>query len=364
MQEAAKIQTVPSPKPKRIKCVVWDLDNTLWDGTLLEDPSVRVRPDALTVIRTLDERGILHSVASRNDHTKAMARLSAEGLHDWFLHPQINWNSKSDSLRRIATSLRLGLDTFAFIDDDPFERAEMSATLPEVTVLEPTNVLRFLELPEMTPAVITEDARMRRLMYLAEMKREQAEQEHSGSNEDFLASLNMSVSIVPCAADDLARAEELIVRTNQLNSTGYTYGHEELQAMCNSPEYLVLIAGLSDRFGSYGKIGLAVVKIEAEIWRIKLLLVSCRVMSRGVAPILLNTIIAAAHSHGKTLQADFVPNGVNRPMQILLRLAGFQHREQAGNCNILQIGGNVMPKFPVYVRLESPWVQSQCSLVH
>lgn len=364
MQETAGTQTVPSPRPKRIKCVVWDLDNTLWDGTLLEDPSVCVRHDALTVIRTLDERGILHSLASRNDKTKALSRLLAEGLHDWFLHPQINWNSKPDSLRKIATSLRLGLDTFAFVDDDPFERAEMSATLPEVTVLEPTNLLHLLELPEMNPAVITEDAKMRRLMYLAEMKREQAEQEHTGSNEDFLASLDMSVSIAPCAAEDLARAEELIVRTNQLNSTGYSYCHEELQAMCNSPEYLVLMAGLSDRFGTYGKIGLAVVKIEAGIWRIKLLLVSCRVMSRGVAPILLNTIIAAAHRHGKTLQADFVSNGVNRPMQILLRLAGFQHKEQSGNCNILQIGGNVAPKFPVYVKIESPWVQSQCSLVH
>jgi FkbH-like protein len=364
MQETAGTQAVRSPKPKRIKCVVWDLDNTLWDGTLLEDPSVRVRPDALTVIRTLDERGILHSLASRNDKTKALARLLTEGLHDWFLHPQINWNSKSDSLRKIATSLRLGLDTFAFIDDDPFERAEMSATLPEVTVLEPTNLLHLLELPEMNPAVITEDAKMRRLMYMAEMKREQAEQVHTGSNEDFLASLNMSVSIAPCAAEDLARAEELIVRTNQLNSTGYTYCHEELQAMCNSPEYLVLMAGLSDRFGTYGKIGLAVVKIEGGIWRIKLLLVSCRVMSRGVAPILLNTIIAAAHGHGKTLQADFVSNDVNRPMQILLRLAGFQYKEQSGSCNILQIGGNVAPKFPVYVKIESPWVQSQCSLVH
>jgi FkbH-like protein len=359
MVEIAGTQTLR--KPKRIKCLAWDLDNTLWDGTLLEDSDTRVRLDALTVIRTLDERGILHSIASRNDQTKALARLSEAGLRDWFLHPQINWSSKPESLRKIAASLRLGLDTVAFIDDEPFERAEVAAVLPEVTVLEPANLLALLDLPEMTPDVITDDARMRRLMYLAEMKREQTEQEHTGSNEEFLASLNMSISIAPCAAEDLARAEELIVRTNQLNSTGYTYCHEELQAMCNSPDYVVLIAGLSDRFGSYGKIGLAAIKVEAKVWRIKLLLVSCRVMSRGIAPILLNTIISVARNKGKKLQADFVPNGVNRPMQILLRLAGFYHKEQAGNCNVLEISDSVAARFPVYVKIESSWIQTQCS---
>src|SRR5690606_34437348 len=98
----------------RIKCVVWDLDNTLWDGILLEDAQVTPRPHVVEHIRRLDRMGVLHSIASKNDPDTALAKLRELGLEELFLYPQIGWNAKSDSVRHIAKALNLGLDAFAF----------------------------------------------------------------------------------------------------------------------------------------------------------------------------------------------------------------------------------------------------------
>ena len=112
--------TVANQDRKRsVKCVVWDLDNTLWDGILLEDKTVRLRQRVTEIIKTLDERGILHSIASRNDPQAALAKLSELKLQDYFLYQQINWNSKASSLESIASAIGIHLETLAFVDDDP-----------------------------------------------------------------------------------------------------------------------------------------------------------------------------------------------------------------------------------------------------
>ena len=107
-------------KPVRIKCIVWDLDNTLWNGTLLEGDDVRLRDRVRETLLELDSRGILHSIASRNHAGTALARLREFGLEEYFLYPQINWGSKAASIGVIAESLNIGLDAICFIDDDPF----------------------------------------------------------------------------------------------------------------------------------------------------------------------------------------------------------------------------------------------------
>ena len=119
---------------------------------------------------------------------------------------------------------------------------------------------------------------------MSDERRQEAEREFTGTNEEFLAKLEMDFTISPVDDDDLKRAEELTVRTHQLNTTGYTYSYDELDELRHSPDHLLLIAGLDDIFGSYGKIGLGVVELGSEAWTIKLLLMSCRVISRGWAP--------------------------------------------------------------------------------
>src|SRR5436853_7292044 len=105
--EAAVTQT----KRPSVKCVVWDLDNTIWDGILLEDTNVVLKPQVLDVIKTLDSRGILNSIASRNDHDTAMEKLKQLSLSEYFLFPQINWNSKADSIQKIAKLINIGIHT-------------------------------------------------------------------------------------------------------------------------------------------------------------------------------------------------------------------------------------------------------------
>ena len=109
-------------KDPTIKCVIWDLDNTIWDGTLLEDSSVSLKPRIGEVLEELDRRGILHSIASRNDYDQAMAKLQEFGIADYFLYPEIRWDAKSLSVRLIQEHLNIAYDTLLFIDDQPFER--------------------------------------------------------------------------------------------------------------------------------------------------------------------------------------------------------------------------------------------------
>lgn len=320
----------------RIKCVVWDLDNTLWDGVLLEGDAGPPRPEMLKIMRTLDERGILQSIASKNDPDAADQHLSAFGISDMFLYPQIGWGPKSDAVARIAKSLNFGLDAIAFVDDQEFERAEVSFAHPSVLCLDPNELAGALTEPEFNPRFITEESRQRRHLYRSQVAREEAEREFQGTSEEFLASLAMTFTIRPASRDDLQRAEELTVRTNQLNSTGRTYSYDELEALLTSPDHLVLVAELEDRFGSYGTIGLALVQRGTPYWHLKLLLMSCRTMSRGVGTILLNHIMAAARDAGVRLRADFVETGRNRMMQITYAFAGFVEVAREGPAVLLE----------------------------
>jgi FkbH-like protein len=337
-----------------IKCIVWDLDNTLWDGTLLEGDEVRLRDGLRETLLELDGRGILHSIASRNHAETALARLRELELEEYFLYPQINWGSKAASIGVIATNLNIGLDAICFIDDDPFELAEVHAVLPEVLCLDHGQLPFLLQKPELKPETVTTESRMRRLLYLGDMRRKQTEETFTGAPEQFLATLGMVFTISRARAEDLTRAEELTNRTNQLNTTGRTYSREELEELRSSSRHLLLMAELSDKFGSYGKIGLALVDCDSEVWTIKLLLMSCRVMNRGVGMILLNYILRRAREAGARLLSEFVANDRNRMMYVTYKFAGFTEVEIRDDVQILQHSLESIPPVAGYVQVEVP----------
>jgi FkbH-like protein len=350
----ATAQTKMTRAKIKIKCVVWDLDNTLWNGTLLEGDDVRLRDKVRETLLELDDRGILHSIASRNHAETALTRLRELGLEEYFLYPQINWGSKAASIGIIAQNLNIGLDAICFIDDDPFERAEVHAALPQVLCLDHDQLPFLLQKPELTPESITTESRMRRQLYLGEMRRKQTEEGFTGAHEEFLATLSMVFAISPARAEDLARAEELTNRTNQLNTTGRTYSLEELEELRSSSRHLLLMAELSDKFGSYGKIGLALVECDSEVWTIKLLLMSCRVMNRGVGMILLNYILRRARESGVRLLSEFVANDHNRMMYVTYKFAGFTEVENRDGMQILQHGLESIPPVAGYVQIKLP----------
>lgn len=336
---------------KSFKCVVWDLDNTLWEGTLLEDGDVKVIPTAEKCIRELDKRGILQSIASRNEHDYAIQKLKDFGLDHFFLYPQISWSSKSSSIKDIVSSLNIGLDTVLFVDDQAFERDEVRFTLPRVRTLDATDVKTMLDIPELNPSILTEDSRNRRQMYIDEIERNNAEKEHIGSQTEFLATLDMCLTIRRAEKRDLLRAEELTIRTNQLNSTGYTYSYAELETLIDNPQYSVWVASLEDKYGSYGTIGLVLIEHQTEAWVIKLLLMSCRVMNRGVGSIILSFIISQTRQNNIELFADFRRTDRNRMMYIAYKFAGFKEYHEAGDKLLLKYTSNILQKLPSYVTL-------------
>ncbi|MGB0694800.1 MAG: HAD-IIIC family phosphatase [Rhodospirillaceae bacterium] len=345
--------TRPARKP--VKCLVWDLDDTLWVGILLEGGAKTLRPGAEALVKALDARGILLSIASRNEPEVALARLQDFGLAEYFLAPQIGWGAKSTSVAHVAEALNIGINALAFIDDQPFERDEVAATHPEVLVLDPEDLSALIDHPALVPTFLTEDSRNRRAMYQADQQRKDEEDRFDGPAEEFLAGLNMRLSIHPAREDDLLRAEELTKRTNQLNTTGETFDLDELRAFAKDPEHLLLMAGLEDRYGSYGKIGLSLVHKTPEAWTIRLLLMSCRVMSRGVGAILINDLRDRARAAHVRLLADFVQTDRNRMMYVTFKFNNFRDIGHTEGRIHLENDLSEQRTPPDYVVVDSSW---------
>lgn len=336
---------------KNIKCVVWDLDNTIWDGILLEDSNITIKKGITDIIDTLDKRGILQSISSRNDYDKAMSKLEELGIKEYFIYPQINWNSKSESIKNIAKLINIGVNTIAFIDDQVFERDEVKFNIPEIMCIDSADVRKILDMPKMNPRFITEDSKNRRFMYMSDIERNKAEEVFAGTKEEFLASLGMKFTISNVNESDLQRAEELTVRTNQLNATGYTYSYEDLNQFRKSDNHKLFITDLSDKYGDYGKIGLSLIECTDSTWTIKLLLMSCRVMSRGVGTIMLNHIMRLAKEKKKKLLAEFVPTDRNRMMYITYKFAGFKEINESNGVTFLENDLTNIQDVPDYIGL-------------
>jgi methoxymalonate biosynthesis protein len=306
-----------------VKCLVWDLDQTLWHGVLLEDGDVRLADEVREVVLELDRRGVLQSVASRNDHEHAWERLEALGMADYFVLPQIGWGRKSDAVRSIADQLGFAHRTIAFIDDQPTERAEVAHHLPDVRCYPAEDAVKLTSLVEFTPATVTEDSRRRRTMYQAGFRRTAERTEFTGPDEEFLRTLDLRMGVRRAGEDDLVRVEELTLRTSQMNATGVHYSESDLRALLDDPDHEVLVVTLDDRFGPHGAVGIVLLAKHASTWHVKLLATSCRVVSFGAGAVLLRWLTDQAAFAGAHLTADFRPTDRNRMMEVAYRFAGF-----------------------------------------
>jgi FkbH-like protein len=332
-----------------VKCVVWDLDGTVWTGTLLEGDDPAPRQEALDAIRTLDRRGILSSIASHNDEALATAALDRLGIRELFVEPRIGWAPKPDAVRDIADALGLSLDSFAFVDDDPFQRDHVRHALPDVRCYGPDAIGGLLALPEFDPPP-SPGAADRRRRYQVEARRRADGRAFDGPPAAFLASLGMVLTVAPAREADLLRAAELTVRTHQLNTTGVAYSRDELLALSRSERHLVLVAELTDRYGDYGQIGLALLEREEGMWTLRLFLVSCRVLARGIAGVFLGHLARMAGDAGVRLRAELVRGERNRLMLVALRFAGFAEVARSGPVLVLECGRAPAPPAHVIVR--------------
>lgn len=348
-------------KDKMFKAIVWDLDHTLWHGVLTENDDLKLRANIEQILETLDQRGILNSIASKNNYEETILKLEAYGLRKYFLYPQISWAPKSEAIRTIQEKLNIGMDTIAFIDDQAFEREEAQFSNPDLTCFDVDCIENILDMPEFLPRFITEESGRRRLMYVDDEKRKDEEEKWGNTDMDFMKSQEMEFRITEATEADLQRVEELTVRTNQLNASGYTYSYNELAELLHSPKHKLYVAELIDKFGTYGKIGVALVELSADSWNLKSLLMSCRVMSRGVGNILLYFIANESKMAGKELYTEFLQTDRNRLMYVTLKFAGFKEfgDKLANGRNVLRLETEQPFDYPTYLKLVLPQKERQ-----
>jgi FkbH-like protein len=310
---------------KKIKCVVWDLDHTLWDGILVEaqPTDFRLRDGLRSILTELDRRGVLLSIASKNNEEDARKVLESLGVWDLFLAPQISWQPKSASLKQVAERLNIGLDSLAFVDDMAFERDEVVTALPMVTVVPADEVLSILGRPEFSGDASGEGA-TRRQMYQVEVKREQAMAAAGLGYDEFLATCQIRVVLRRPDTTSLPRIFDIVQRTNQLNIATERYEMNELRALIQDPDRHCYLVECSDKYGNYGHIGFVVIALQAEGILLHDCMFSCRVQGKRIDEAVLAHLINHYVRDGAlAIKARFKPTKRNAPAGEMLARLGF-----------------------------------------
>ncbi|HEX2188973.1 MAG TPA: HAD-IIIC family phosphatase, partial [Longimicrobiaceae bacterium] len=331
------------------KCLVLDLDTTLWGGVVGEDglAGIRLGGDAegeayaafQEYVARLKDRGVILAVCSKND--EAVAREPFEK------HPGMrirledvpafvaSWESKAEGIRTIARTLGIGLDSVAFVDDNPVERQAIRRFLPEVDVVplpaDPAGYVRALaEYPGFEPASFTDEDRARAAQYRARaaLVRMEASAE---SLEDFHRSLHMEADIRPFDAFDLPRVAQLTAKSNQFNLTTRRHGIAQLQRFVADPECVHFSLRLRDCFADHGLVGLMIAFRRGETLDIDSWLMSCRVIGRTVEAEMLGHLCRRAAELGCTsLRGTYVPTAKNGMVRDVFARFGFELLEDEG----------------------------------
>jgi methoxymalonate biosynthesis protein len=309
-----------------VKCVVWDIDNTLLDGVYLESVGEPPPPDPVlaSVLRELADRGILQALASRNPPEAAQYVRSVTGAD--FAAAECGWGSKAEAIVRIAADLDIPPDAIAFVDDDMLERAEVTAELPDVLVLTPEDAAEAAGWPQFSPAVITDEARRRGQLYEQRRRRQDAARAFGGSRDEFLRHVGTRVTIGHAQPADLPRLHELSVRTHQLNSRGEPMTEAELSGLLGPPEHEVATLRLADDFGDDGLVGAVILtRNGCTSMTVPLIMMSCRALGRGALDALLAwTCQTAANAGATELAVPCLVTDRNVPMRLALAAAGLR----------------------------------------
>lgn len=300
----------------RKKCIVLDLDNTLWGGVVGEDGienlALSLEPPGNSFVAfqqaLLDHyhRGVILAINSRNNPDDAWEVIRKHPnmilKEDHFAAARMNWNDKAQNLRELAQELNIGLDSMVFLDDDATNRELVRALVPEVETpdlpRDPSEYARFLNsLGYFTSEVITDEDKMRGNLYVTERLRKEAESAYE-RKEDFLASLSLELFVYQDDDSCLSRLSQLTEKTNQFNTDKQPFTEEEIKGFIKDPHRHVFYARLQDKFGDYGVIAFALIERDKEAWHIRSLLMSCRVFGRAVEDAFMGVILRRAAKEG------------------------------------------------------------------
>ena len=287
--------SINSTHQHSLKLLIIDLDNTLWKGVLIEDieKTRPIKSGLESVLRTLDQRGILLSIASKNNYDDAKKALEKIGVWDLFLHPQINWEPKSTNIRTIVSEINIGMNTVGFIDDSIFEREEVSKSLPEIRVYSDTDFINLVNKSEFNP-IVTAEAKNRRLYYQAETYRKHKVEKQETNYDDFLASCEMEMILSDVNGSNLDRVFELVQRTNQLNFSGIKYSRDDVSFLIQKEDTIPLVISCHDKYGDYGIVGFVLLSYKIPSLVIEDMMLSCRILGKKVEQAILFYIIQQA----------------------------------------------------------------------
>lgn len=321
---------VKSAYGKSKKCLVLDLDNTLWGGVVGDDgvknlvlgtdhPAGESYLQFQSYAKELRRRGILLAVCSKNDLANAQEGFSHPDsvlrLED-FSAFKANWNPKPDNIREIAAELNIGLDSLVFVDDNPAERALAAAQLPEVAVPDVgSDVSLYPEILEregyFEPARIVQDDLERAKYYTGNAQREAIQAEFANYG-DFLASLDMKAEIAGFEPVYLERIAQLINKTNQFNLTTRRYTAAEVESIFRDPSFVTLYGRLSDKFGDNGLVSIIIGSAAGQTLKIDLWLMSCRVLKREMESAMFDALIEQCRERGICrIAGEYIPSKKN-----------------------------------------------------
>jgi len=347
------------------KVLALDLDNTLWGGVLGEVGATGVELGGLypgscylnlqRSARRLREQGVILVLASKNDaaivddalgsHPEMLLRSEA------FSVTAVNWSPKADNLRQAAETLSLSTGSFVFMDDSPFERGQVGSELPEVALVaadgDPAHLVGSLLAPGWFDVLdLTETDRERPALYRTRALRTEFEGSF-GSSEDYLQALAIELKVEPVTPFGVARVAQLAARTNQFNLTGIRFDESRTAAMAADPGHLVASLSVSDRFGDEGVVGAMWVECGGETWRVLNMVLSCRVLSRGIELAAVDWLAQRASEAGaSTLQGSFVPSAKNGAAAGFWKRAGFSPADSDGTFTLdLRAGWDPAPSW-------------------
>ena len=300
----------------KVKCVAWDLDNTIWNGVLIENShaDLTVRDYVRRTITEFDRRGIIQTIVSKNDHNEAWQMLEKMQLADFFVYPAINWGSKSENLKNIASKLNISIDSFAIIDDSSQERAEIEFALPMVRVYADTAIPTLSDQAEFDIPYDSMSSKRRKAYKDAE-QRAIFEEKFSDNYFEYLRSLQIKIVISPPdLQDEQERCLELIQRSNQLNLTTNRYDASQFQKILDDTNVNSYAIKAQDRFGDYGIIAFISIDLTG-IPLITNFVISCRIAQKRVEHAVVNRLAIELGTMGyQRLQARLYETTKNGPL--------------------------------------------------
>ncbi|MGB9153700.1 MAG: HAD-IIIC family phosphatase, partial [Alphaproteobacteria bacterium] len=334
----------------RKKCVILDLDGTLWPGVLAETGSPFAWTPEISgafsyiglyfglheALLCLKKRGVVLACVSKNDESTVRDLWKYPGNYprdrlltpDDFVTWRVNWNDKVDNIRSIAEELGFALDTFLFIDDHPVERDRVRQRLPEVEVWGDDPFIlrrRLLNDPRLQLPVLTEESAARSALVKAQLERQHLRAE-TLDEAQYVASLKIQCRIERLEADStrLARVEELFQRTTQFNTTGRKFSLSELTSLAKNDTAHIFAIDVSDRFGDHGLVGAAIIA-DGDILGLAM---SCRVLGMGVEHEFMRRILSEIKKISGSISGRIVETSRNIPVRNLYRDHDFTEKEK------------------------------------